>query len=405
MSVSVTSLKCTNCGAPLNPPGGALKRVICSFCNTENIIRGTERNLEILNKENIMGGLQFELNAPAIHKLIVSLLGKSECPPLDVFDQSIVRKVNKIVVPAYWFDNCTGQGTVQYDKAVEREYQEIVGRGDSMRTVDRTRKEWFPMSLAVSDTTDFIISGNKQYTDPLHMLYLSKQNPDIIDIELLEYPPNAIALRYDLPDAVAFNQYVKPIMEKTILAKAESLLSNVEKQNFQLIGTSIQKGEVRRISIGIYEVELDYKGNIYKLYFSNNGDNSVFDSLPVDFSRRDMLFQKSEAIRKFSSPLKTLFGGLAIAGMLIGLVMFLPQLKKDPNVINIILGILLIAGGIVAAVFYFRKRKEFIAQKRAMQAEYDGLQQQFEVAKQRFYANKIALKGVLKDLSGIPEAF
>ena len=194
-------------------------------------------------------------------------------------------------------------------------------------------------------------------------------------------------------------------MEKTILAKAESLLSNVEKQNFQLIGTSIQKGEVRRISIGIYEVELDYKGNIYKLYFSNNGDNSVVDSLPVDFSRRDMLFQKSEAIRKFSSPLKTLFGGLAIAGMLIGLVMFLPQLKKDPNVINIILGILLIAGGIVAAVFYFRKRKEFIAQKRAMQAEYDGLQQQFEVAKQRFYANKIALKGVLKDLSGIPEAF
>ncbi len=405
MAVTITDLRCKSCGFPLKMPGGgAIKKVVCEACGVENIIEGAEKNLEILSKENIMGGLQFELTDPKIHKAIVDTLCKSECPPLDIFNEVTVSKVRKIIVPAYWFDNTTGTGTAQYEKAVMREQSEIRGSGQNMRSVTVQKKEWFPMSLAVSDTNDFIVSGNKQYTEPLHMLYLNKQNPEIVDIELLNYPAEANALSYDQPDPVAFNQFVKPVMEKLIEAKALTMLSNVEMQNFQIVGTSIQKGEVRRISIGIYEVGIEYKGVEYTLYLSNNGDNSAYNGVPVDQERKNMLAQKLHAINTFSSPLKTLFGGLAIAGIIIGLIMFVPGIKAS-SVGKIVIGILLLIGGIVSAIFYFMKRKVFLAQKAAMQAEYNGIVAQFDQVKQSFTANQVALRGVLNNQSGNPEAF
>ena len=406
MGITVMQLNCVSCGRTLNLPsgGGSVKKVVCEWCGQENIIEGAEKNLEILSKENIMGGLQFELTNPRIHKVVVDTLCKSECPPLDIFNEATITKVRKIIVPAYWFDNTTGTGTAQYEKAVIREQSEIRGSGQNMRSVTVQKKEWFPMSLAVSDTNDFIVSGNKAYTEPLHMLYLTKQNPDIIDIELLEYPPDADALKYDQPDPVAFNQFVKPVMEKMIEAKALSMLSNVEMQNFQVIGASIQKGEVRRISIGIYEVNIEYKGTEYTLYLSNNGDNSAYNGVPVDQERKNMLAQKLHAINTFRSPLKTLFGGLAIAALVIGLIMFIPGIKSS-SVGKIVIGILLLIGGIVSAVFYFMKRKVFIAQKAAMQTEYNALVAQFDQVKQQFVANQVALKGVLNGMSGDPTAF
>ena len=129
-------------------------------------------------------------------------------------------------------------------------------------------------------------------------------------------------------------------------------------QNFQVVGASIQKGEVRRISIGIYEVNIEYKGTEYTLYLSNNGDNSAYNGVPVDQERKNMLAQKLHAINTFRSPLKTLFGGLAIAALVIGLIMFIPGIKSS-SVGKIVIGILLLIGGIVSAVFYFMRLSTF----------------------------------------------
>ncbi len=401
--ININSLKCSNCGAPLVMQQSSLRRVICPYCGSENIIEGAEKNTEILSKENIMGGVPLELSDPQIHKMIVDQLCKSECPPLDVFTETNVKKVRKIIVPAYWFDNCTGSGTAQYEKGVEREHQEIVGKGNDMRTVTKKHIEWTPMSMAINDTSDFIVSGNKEYSEILRMLYLNKQNPDITDIEEIDYPAESIALKYNVPDAVVFNQYIKPIMENVIEAKAKSIISGDNVRNIQLVGTSIQKGEMRRISIGIYEIIFEYKGREYKLYFSNNGENVLFDALPVDNERKELIQQKEKAIRSFHSPLAILFTVLGSIGCGLGGLLFIVGVMGAWACIPI--GLILVGGGVVAFIYMSKERNKYLVAKRAMQAELDEIKQQFDLAKQQFISAKVALKGVLISLTGNSEAF
>ena len=405
--ISITSLKCSNCGAPLPAPNGPVKRIMCPYCSSENIIEGVEKNAEILSKENIMGGLKFELNDPTVHKMIVETLCKSECPPVDIFTEVDVRRARKVVVPAYWFDNCTGTATVSYEKGVEREQQQIVGKGDKMRTVTKKVTEWTPMTMAVNDTCDFIVSGNKDYTELFKRLYPEGNNPELVDVELLDYPAEANALSYDIPDAVVFNNQVKPHMEDILDKKAKRILEGGMTRNVSLSGgSSIQKGEMRRISMPVYDILLDYKGKDYSLYFTGNGGNVVYDSLPVDFERRDLINAKQKAIKKFISPLKILFTVLGIMGCVLGLIMLLTGIFAIKTCWGCIpIGVVLLAGAVFAFINMVKQNKIYLADKAKMQAELDAIIAEFTDAKKKFIESKTALKGVFISLTENPEAF
>ena len=65
----VTDFKCNNCGAPLIVPKNA-RKVICPYCYTECNVEGNVVNAEVLNKENIAGGLVHCVSDAMIQKAI-----------------------------------------------------------------------------------------------------------------------------------------------------------------------------------------------------------------------------------------------------------------------------------------------------------------------------------------------
>ena len=394
MGIEVNSLNCNGCGAPLDPPKGAMRRVKCPYCGVENIIKGAETNREILNKENIMGGLPFGLNDPKIHKMIVEMLSMAQCPPADVYEACEVKNVNRVIVPAYWFDNCTGIGTAQYEKGVSRQYNEIVGSGENMHSETRHRTEWFPMSTAVSATSDFLVSGNKQYNEIFGILYANVRSPEMIDIEQLDYPSDCTALDYDLPDAVAFNQSVKEKMENEINEKAKSTVGNKSVRNLRVDGVSVQRGDVRRVSVAVYEIVVDYKGTDYYLYLSNDGSSYAYAGLPNDDNRQALIEEKKQAIKDASTTKRMVLMISLIILVVLGIVTLI-----------FFIGIVFLIAAIPVGIFYYPVEKEYQTTKKQLEEEIKRINGEFPMIKQNFINNRTALKGVLSGVSGDPEAF
>ena len=394
MGIEVNSLNCNGCGAPLDPPKGAMRRIKCPYCGVENIIKGAETNREILNKENIMGGLQFEMNDPRIHKMVVEMLSMATCPPADVYEACEIKSVNRIIVPAYWFDNCTAMGTAQYEKGVERQYSEVVGSGENMHSETRYRTEWYPMSAAVSAGNDFVVSGNKQYNDIFRVLYANVHSPEMIDIEQLDYPADCAALDYDLPDAVAFNQTVKGMMENEINEKARTSVGNSNVRNLRVDGISVQRGDVRRVSVGIYEIVVGYKGTDYYLYLSNNGGSYAYGNLPNDNDRQAAIEERRQAIKAANTTKRMVLMISLIVLVILGIVTLI-----------FLVGIVFLIAAIPVGIFYYPVEKEYRETKKRLEEEIRAISGEFPVIKQNFINNRVALKGVLSSVSGNPEAF
>lgn len=396
MGIEVKRITCSGCGAPLEmPQSGAIRKIKCPYCDTETIISNAEHNLEILNKRNILGGLKFDMLDAGIHHMIIEMLSMASSAPLDVYENCVVKSVNKIIIPAYWFDNCTGMGTAQFEKGMEKEYNEIVGQGEYMHSEKRYRTEWFPMSSAVSATSDFVVSGNKEYSSLFETLYSNIHSPNIIDVEQLDYPADCITPDYDIPDAVVFNTSVKALMENTVREQANRTVGGNKIRNLQITGISIQKGDVRRISVGIYEIVVEYGGTDYKLYLSNNGSTYTYTSLPSDQNRQLHIDQINQAIKDADTSRRKILLGTTITLAVLGLILL----------IFIVGVVFLIAALVVGLVFYMPVEKEYRAKKKELEAEMNSLMGEFSTVKQNFKDRKVALAGVLNHVSGDPEAF
>ena len=91
MEIKTGHIKCSSCGAPMSLPEGTIKnRIKCSFCGVENFI---------ISEDVTTGGMNFELSDAAIHRRILEVFSSSEYAPFDIFTESSIKKINKLIVP------------------------------------------------------------------------------------------------------------------------------------------------------------------------------------------------------------------------------------------------------------------------------------------------------------------
>ena len=389
----ITGLVCSSCGAALNPQGNAVS-IRCPYCDTVNLIRESSQERTEYERKNIVGGTSFELNDARLHKKIVEVLSVPEMPPLDVYTNCNVKSINKIMVPAFWFTDVSGMGTAQYEKGMDREYNEIVGTGDNMRSVQKVRTEWFPMSMSVNDTRNFVISGNTKYESIFSALYGGSVQPRIVDISSSGIGEASFADEFNVNDGDVFNRLVKPAMENHLKDKAVEILGYSDIRNLVMVGAGIMKGDVKKIMLAMYEVVVEYGGKAYRFYLSGDGSQMAIETLPLDHARLDRLAAINNQMQSLKSQNPR---GMKVVGWVMCFFGFFT--------IMAIIGLFILAGGIVLLVLSSNKEKEIQLALKNLEAEADYMRQENAAAKQSFIYNKEALPGVLSSVSGNPEAF
>ncbi len=395
MPKPVTDYKCNNCGAPLVVPRNA-RTVTCPFCYTECRIEGNISNNEILNKENIAGGLVHSLEDSSIQRAIINIVSQSECAPLDLLDNMQVTSIKRLAIPAFWFDNVDGTGTYTYERGIDREVQEVRGSGENMHTVTKIVTDWTPQSFAVNASYDFVVSGNKEFEPILNALYISTENPDLTDVEDMQFGPDVQMLPFNQPDGAAFNKHVKPYMQELLTKRAyQQLPSDGKYRNVSAGGISVRKDASKRIMVGLYQIIYIYAGQTYTIYLSHDGARNCYDKLPVDQARLAQI----EAKRQEIASLKPGTGGfkaLSLIGFILGGLLFFIGLVtgSDAKAVFIIFGILLLAGGVVATIFKSKKQKSFDAMVDAKQQEIQQILDQYSAARARFEASGRPLIGL-----------
>lgn len=395
MGIEVSSFNCNGCGAPLEIPQNGMRKIHCPYCGLDNYLHASAKNLGILKEEMILGGLQFELNDAGVHRNIVEILAKGEFPPSDVYEKSVVKSVNKYIIPAYWFENVNGMGTAQYEKGIKREYNVTDYNDGEFTTEKRTRTDWFPMSMAATASSDYIVSGNRKFNDVFRKMYDNVHSPDIINLEQLEYPDDCTAIEYDLSDAVVYNETIKELVTETVKAKAQELITDKTTRNFSIDNISIQKGDVQKVTIGIYEIVVEYEGKDYTLYLSHDGNGFTYDDLPDDPNLEAKIEEKKKEIEDaYTTKLKVL---LFVLGVLIVLGIF---------TLSIGLGFFFLIGALIEGlVFYKPEQQKYNETKKKIENEIKELKTGINVIKKNFADKKEALAGVLNGVSGDPEAF
>ncbi|MBO4783809.1 MAG: hypothetical protein IKS60_04200 [Lachnospiraceae bacterium] len=388
MEIKTGHLKCSSCGAPLNLPEGTLikNRIKCSFCGVENYI---------YNEDISTGGTNFELTDAGIHRHLIDVISSATLPPHDIFEEINITKISKLVIPAYWYENCTAIGTMLFQQGFEKKIKEYNASTDSFE--DSTETEWKPMSRAFSTTRDFLLSGNEKYAEIIKQMYSEVKKNDIKKAEELNFPKDCEETTCDLTEGTVFAGTLRELAEKVIDEKGRNAVQENDKQIFSKIeDITIQKGEVKKVALAIYEIVYDYKGTEYKIYLSNNGENYAYSEFPSDpeiTARIDQI--KRELDELDESPKKKnlirAFFILFIAGLILLAVFFI--------------GIFLLIGAVVVAILYIPIAKEFISKNKALKELKEEFNLGFIKARNKFNTDKVAMKGVLSHVSGDPEAF
>ena len=382
MEIKTGHIKCSSCGAPMNLPEGAINKIKCSFCGVENYI---------YNEDITTGGMNFTLNDAAIHKHLINVFSPEEYSPYDIFTESNVKKVNKLIVPGYLFIICTGIGTLQYEKGISREVTSYSDDGDDN---SYSVTDWHPMSMAVSDTRDYLVSGNKEYDSAFKQLFGENRTLDILPADKLDFPEDSQEVKFDLSEGEVLGRSLKELVEKTIVEKGLDSVEKGSTRKERVDGITTQKGEVRKVSVALYEIILEYKHKDYKIWLSNDGSKFAFDELPVDPNAKAHIEELKAAFdvtrSNDSVKLMSVIVGLIIVGILtlfIGLGLIL----------------LLVAG--ILIVVYVNGEKDFKKKEDAYKNAKNEFAEGFNKSKTAFINNKVALKGVLNHLSGNDEAF
>ena len=389
----ITGLTCSGCGAALEPQGNPTK-IKCPYCDTVNIIRNSGNGRSIFEEQNITGGTEFKLNKQRLHKCIVDVLGMPETPPLDIYKNSTVKSVNRRMIPAYWFTNISGMGTAQYEKGMDRQYSEIQGSGENMHSVEKHRTEWFPMSMSVNDTCSFLMAGNRKFEKVISVLYGMHNKPEIIDIARAEVNDGATMEDYDIQDSDIFNRLVKPAMDEHLKQKAVQSLGQNDVRNLSMTGTMVMNGDVKKILLAIYEIVIEYGGKDYIFYLSNDGNRYSVEALPVDQQR----LAQVNALKKRINDIKA---GNSNGLMTLGIILAITGIIT----LAIGVGIIALIGGGVCIYLGYNNGKQSEAELNSVQTQLNNLIAEKDAARRSFIYDKVALQGVLSDVSGDASAF
>lgn len=374
--MQVRDFHCNNCGAPLEIPRNSKGKVICPSCKTECVIEGLVKNAEIQEKENINSGIPLQADGLVLNQHIVNILANSPCMPLDVFEKAVIIKEEHICVPAYLY-YCNAMAAFTYEAGNQREHKTAIDLGDRTRVEKEQYTEWTQMSSTVSTTATLLASGNREYSEVIQELYMHLDPNQLIDIEDLDYPFDVQTASYNLPQSAAFNEYVKPYMEKLLEQQAIDSLNGKTYKNISMGGSNIQKDEIIRVFLGLYHIIYEYNGKQYSVYITGDGQNYTTDDVPVDSQRQQIIAEKEAAKNAVKNKHKWFMIGAIICTIAALFTM----------------GITLI-GTIVCIVFYVKFKKEYNSAQSVIQQEIDSLVGEAEQAKQQFLQKKQPLNGI-----------
>lgn len=374
--MQVRDFHCNNCGASLEIPRNSKGKVVCPSCKTQCVIEGLVKNSEIQAKENINSGIPLMADPSVLHDKVVSVLTSSPSMPLDVLENAVVIKEEHICVPAYLY-YCNGMASFTYEAGNEREHKTAIDLGDKTRVEKERYIEWTQMSSMASATATVIASGNREYSSQIQQLYMHYDPNNLIDVEDLEFPFDVDTYSYNLPQSAAFNEYIKPYMEGILKQKAEESLDGRNFKNLVMGGANIQKDEIIRIFLGLYHIVYEYNGKQYSIYVDGDGKNYLYDDVPTDAGRQQMLNEKQSA--KNSVPNRHKW-------FKIGMIVFTIAALFT-------MGITLI-GTVICAVLYFKFKKDYKTAQESCQQDIDAIYAQAEKAKQSFLQKGQPLNGI-----------
>lgn len=382
MEIKTGHIKCSSCGAPLSLPEGPSKnRIKCPFCSVENFI---------VSEDVTLGGINFELSEASIHKRIIEVFSNADFAPFDIFTESSVKKINKLVIPAYLYVSCTGVGSLSYEKGVKRE----VTYSLDDREQTNTFIDWHPMSLTINDIRDYLVAGNKNYTEIFKTMFGDNRAPEIVKAENLNFPNDATEINYDLTEGDVYGKALQELVNKSVTEKGNSSVEGDSVRNIHVDGITIQKGEVRKVSVAVYEVILEYKGTEFKIFLSNDEKASASENLPVDTENKTLVEGSNEAYNATETKTKN---GMLTAIIVLIIVGVLTLFAFIGFMLLIVAGILII--------IYIPMAKESNAKFKEYMKAKDDYVYGFSEAKLNYLNSKVALKGILSNLSGNPDAF
>lgn len=382
----VRNFQCNNCGAPLIIPKGSKGKVVCDCCRTECIIEGLVKNAEIQQKENINSGIPLAADTTVLHNKILNILTDSPCVPLDILEQAEIMKEEHLCIPAYLF-YCNASGTYNYEAGNVREHKTAIDLGDKVRVEKERYVEWTQMSGSAALSKTLVVSGSKEYADVIKKLYLNCSPNSLVDIEELEYPSDVTTYSYDMPQTAAFNQYIRPEVERCIVEQAKYQQRGKRIRDLVMGGVSIQKDEIVRIFLGVYRITYNYRGKQYVLYISSTGKRGFYRELPLDSQRVQFWKIKQKeysALRAQSAKINSL-QSLIIVGIVMIALGFL--LGNSYRLISFILGAALI-------LFPITQRKKHQNKINALKKEIEDFENQVTDALNRFVQKDRPLKGI-----------
>lgn len=307
MNINVVPLNCGNCQAPLIVKTHLQPFVKCEHCDTMNAVVWDDNGSASIKMSII--GVVFNRSVQDVLEIVKNVLLRNPCPPLDLFSGTEVTDIKRILVPVYWVDDCIGVGHIMYEKAYT--VQRIRGTGDKQEVVDET--EWRTENTEFSETKDFIISANREYNEVIQNLYRNRNLAANNDIKNIDMKSVSEVADRDVLENNIFSGFIKPEMESYIRKKAFASFSKTKKvfgreidvsgiQNIKVNGIDVSKGKIQRLWVEICEVVYNYKGNDYKIYISDNGEDIYYSEIPsIDEGRQ----QKLDSLRDKRKSLET----------------------------------------------------------------------------------------------------
>ena len=283
---SIKSLNCPSCGAKLDVTNRTTDIVFCSSCGTKCVISGLNTNEELLKKNNINSGLPLVESSVMIQRSIFEFLTLSDCFPIDVLERFEITGLRMVSVPAYLF-TVSAFASYSYEAGNERKQSNVVTSANGrVATRTSTYTEWTQMSSVANDTRTLIVCGNKRYMNVINRFYETMSPGRLVDIEYLDYPEGTETESFDVPYASAFNQYLKPAVNKCVSASALGALQGRTYRNFSIGQANIQKEYEARVSLGIYIVDCAYDNQKITFYFNSDASDFLTNvKPPVDTAR------------------------------------------------------------------------------------------------------------------------
>ena len=389
-TVIAKNFRCDGCGASLQIPNNARGNVKCPHCKNDCWIDSIIKNAEIAAKENINSGISLSASPVMLHDKLILLLSESPCIPFDVFGQIEVVREERYCIPAYCFE-CTGEASFTYEVAEKRKQTYTVGSGNDVEVKEKTHIDWKNMNDRTNISEIVFVSGNKNFIPQIEKLYICLDSGLLVDFEELDFPLDVQTFNYNLPQPTAFNDHIKPYMERILQQKAKKSLDSKNVRNFSMGGSMIQK-EITRVFLGLYHVVYEYNGAAYSMWVTGDGKKGWLDGMPEDINRKSAfdkmkqemdLIDDKEKSSSFCSKTWQLVSGFSF------------QLH--------LLATLFTAGFYLAIVgfIYVQQKSEkekYQSQRAKVRNDIDGLIAQSSKAAQQFRLQQKNLRGIYKNV-------